>query len=200
MVDGKHISIRAPLAGSDNRRRCRRLRPAYFNSRSPCGERRTIFGSRASALAFQSALPLRGATRLPGPGGRRKAYFNPRSPCGERHPKLIRYLHIPAYFNPRSPCGERRRASRGAWRSPDFNPRSPCGERPPDDDSDVCRVVFQSALPLRGATIRASHADPFYIFQSALPLRGATRRRAFACLCLRISIRAPLAGSDRYIL
>ena len=57
------ISIRAPLAGSDNRRRCRRLRPAYFNSRSPCGERRTIFGSRASALAFQSALPLRGATR-----------------------------------------------------------------------------------------------------------------------------------------
>ena len=101
---------------------------------------------------FQSALPLRGATkhgdeaaaghvisiRAPLAGSDCKAHrlypksidFNPRSPCGERHPKLIRYLHIPAYFNPRSPCGERRRASRGAWRSPDFNPRSPCGERP----------------------------------------------------------------------
>ena len=105
------ISIRAPLAGSDNRRRCRRLRPAYFNSRSPCGERRTIFGSRASALAFHSALPLRVATTRPPGKCKTISNFNPRSPCGERHDSEIKNPNG-LDFNPRSPCGERR-ACRG---------------------------------------------------------------------------------------
>ena len=134
---------------------------------------------------------------MPGPGGRRKAYFNPRSPCGER-----------------------RRASRGAWRSPDFNPRSPCGERLTAKPTMPFFHIFQSALPLRGATdaiisytalptpisIRAPLAGSDCTsapadnkragFQSALPLRGATMYLTVMGNTFSISIRAPLAGSD----
>ena len=35
----------------------------------------------------------------------------------------------------------------------DFNPRSPCGERHLDDVSGVYPELFQSTLPVRGATL-----------------------------------------------
>ena len=108
-------------------------------------------------------------------------------------------------FNPRSPCGERLVLRRAKSSIRDFNPRSPCGER-------LCAVsvprpgeIFQSALPLRGATTRRHRQDTgdtdfnprspcgerpasirscvsALVFQSALPLRGATeeRRNRFA--------------------
>ncbi len=57
----------------------------------------------------------------------------------------------------------------------DFNPRSPCGER----------------LPYMGNQLQED-----LIFQSALPLRGATVPRRAVIHCSDISIRAPLAGSD----
>mgnify|MGYP006880057814 CR=1 FL=1 len=55
-----------------------------------------------------------------------------------------------------------------------FNPRSPCGERL----ANTARYLF----------------DP--IFQSTLPLRGATLRRTDVEQKRKISIHAPLAGSD----
>ena len=58
------ISIRAPRAGSDcspsRTRQCR----AYFNPRSPCGERPREMSMLSTLSAFQSALPVRGATNL----------------------------------------------------------------------------------------------------------------------------------------
>ena len=62
----------------------------------------------------------------------------------------------------------------GNLSSKNFNPRSPCGER----------LGNQQTMQL---------AD---IFQSTLPLRGATHRRMGKPTDLRISIHAPLAGSD----
>ncbi len=56
----------------------------------------------------------------------------------------------------------------------DFNPRSPCGERPFQNGTGVFRVLFQSTLPLRGAT--GSHNSLHSVSY--------------------ISIHAPLAGSD----
>ena len=80
-------------------------------------------------------------------------------------------------------------------------------------------TVFQSTLPLRGAT-RVEHGFEFYdaisihaplagsdavavtgsrvwaIFQSTLPLRGATGRHRHHGGVHSISIHAPLAGSD----
>ena len=58
------ISIRAPLAGSDFRTDSKvHIVSAYFNPRSPCGERLSQSDGIARCAKFQSALPLRGATR-----------------------------------------------------------------------------------------------------------------------------------------
>ena len=79
------------------------------------------------------------------------------------------------HFNPRSPCGERlvlKRRERGT--AENFNPRSPCGER---------REARRSRLPL-------------IIFQSTLPVRGATFSQASQFSAVQISIHAPRAGSD----
>ena len=82
----EHISIHAPLAGSDLAKVLWMVIAGYFNPRSPCGERLVrkslrrvsdrisihapLAGSDQSKLTdlltmeFQSTLPLRGATRL----------------------------------------------------------------------------------------------------------------------------------------
>ena len=102
------ISIHTPHAGSD-------LYPmqsippkaTHFNPHSPCGERLHHKQNHAPYFAFQSTLPMRGATWCKSKGFQRKMHFNPHSPCGER-----RYASAnPAdkmHFNPHSPCGERR--------------------------------------------------------------------------------------------
>ena len=77
-------------------------------------------------------------------------------------------------FNPRSPYGERRRCLPESGRLGHFNPRSPYGERPVMCRFKLACARFQSTLPLRGATQTADH-------------HGAVRK---------ISIHAPLTGSD----
>ena len=65
----EEISIHAPRAGSDLPCSLCQALTAYFNPRSPCGER------------------LQGRT-----SPRSRLYFNPRSPCGERqYGVLIRF-------------------------------------------------------------------------------------------------------------
>ena len=65
-------------------------------------------------------------------------------------------------------------------------------------DSAEMSFVFQSTLPVRGATaamvllIRSTHR-----FQSTLPVRGATTVRREPPCRVQISIHAPRAGSDR---
>ena len=127
-----------------------------FNPRSPCGERLQYI------LVFWESFD----------------YFNPRSPCGERHvsPWLEEYpdgtisIHAPRAgsdmiqkkrrkkwqnFNPRSPCGERRvPAICCLSRARNFNPRSPCGERLLFFSTVLVQILFQSTLPVRGATAR----------------------------------------------
>ena len=189
----------------------------HFNPRSPCGERRLVLLLRDHATVFQSTLPVRGATEnaLAFPHA---ADFNPRSPCGERRLRPW----IPAqslHFNPRSPCGERRETHKQFRRINHFNPRSPCGER--QLTTIFCRIlaIFQSTLPVRGATrcgatIRGGGAyfnprspcgerrggSVAHInscrFQSTLPVRGATIAKALPSVMTPISIHAPRAGSD----
>ena len=57
--------------------------------------------------------------------------------------------------------------------------------------------VFQSTLPLRGATHNRLWYNHDKKFQSTLPLRGATKVCRFWDMYNLISIHAPLAGSDR---
>ena len=78
-------------------------------------------------------------------------------------------------FNPRSPCGERPENRLNLYRwAENFNPRSPCGERP-------------------RATIRLPVSA---VFQSTLPVRGATFTERLQIDNMEISIHAPRAGSD----
>ena len=58
------ISIHAPRVGSDGGGGASGSRLFDFNPRSPCGERPAELGVEASDLAFQSTLPVWGATRL----------------------------------------------------------------------------------------------------------------------------------------
>ena len=60
-----------------------------------------------------------------------------------------------------------------------FNPHSPCGERPQATESYFRTTLFQSTLPLRGATSSRRRRLRGLGFQSTLPLRGAT-----ICACV----------------
>ena len=78
------ISIHAPRAGSDSSPGKATAPPTDFNPRSPCGERRRLFGADFRAKRFQSTLPVRGATHVLQLHAHYTPNFNPRSPCGER--------------------------------------------------------------------------------------------------------------------
>ena len=107
IILGIHISIHAPRGGSDLGAAAPLTDQADFNPRSPWGERPcrlglwtepvliSIHAPRGGSdsisttlflpiLAFQSTLPVGGATRKPIPGRRLDKDFNPRSPWGER--------------------------------------------------------------------------------------------------------------------
>ena len=130
----------------------------HFNPRSPCGERPPWRQTHRANNKFQSTLPVRGATIWLAFHSATAAYFNPRSPCGERRQSRTRCGNCRTNFNPRSPCGERR--------------------------VEVVPVkffeIFQSTLPVRGATETAGdNIIPRVEFQSTLPVRGATNNREY---------------------
>ena len=146
------ISIHAPLTGSDgmafkltsssqnfNPRspygerhsyRTSFFWTAYFNPRSPYGERRHVYPSIFTTCGFQSTLPLRGATK--------KAL------------KLTGQLCISIHA-PLTGSDKWTNAASGIWSY--FNPRSPYGERLGMCPDTFYRKIFQSTLPLRGATL-----------------------------------------------
>ena len=104
-------------------------------------------------------------------------HFNPRSPCGERR--------ISAMVMPSPPSISIHAPRAGSDRGyiiydvfvEDFNPRSPCGERRPRPLSVPMCSLFQSTLPVRGATrsVRCC-SSASNAFQSTLPVRGATSK------------------------
>ena len=216
------ISIHAPCTGSDPIA-TRRVSPyLYFNPRSLYGERLGTTGQKAEETPFQSTLPVRGATladvRVNVHGGD----FNPRSLYGERRGAIkifndaiefqstlpvrgatarTRFVLFTAHhFNPRSLYGERpgRRADLCPAKR-DFNPRSLYGERRIDSALMVTTPVFQSTLPVRGATgspcgrlCAAGHFNPRSLYGER---RNGNNGGGFFG---NISIHAPCTGSDVY--
>ena len=61
---GSVISIHAPRAGSDWTNANSTHYNRHFNPRSPCGERQLARLCPEGDIAFQSTLPVRGATRV----------------------------------------------------------------------------------------------------------------------------------------
>ena len=189
------ISIHAPRVGSDRQPAPGSDRELYFNPRSPCGERRLSKAWICSVTYFNPRSPCgerrRGSVCLPA-----QYNFNPRSPCGERRQLFHRHsglcgisIHAPRVGSdltgPGSqlPAGISIHAPRvgsdglsNHRRAPPvyFNPRSPCGERPEAQAKALCIALFQSTLPVWGATGRPS----------TYHLRSV------------ISIHAPRVGSD----
>ena len=149
MISDIHRGIKfqsaLPLRGATAGKACNGTPPSNFNPRSPCGERQLgaccglvreisirapLAGSdtsgtqRLSFGRFQSALPLRGATKVY-ISSTTLVNFNPRSPCGERPPCRPCTSSRLRYFNPRSPCGERRDEQRQRKSKVDISIRAP---------------------------------------------------------------------------
>ena len=80
--------------------------------------------------------------------------------------------------------------------STDFNPHSPCGERLTRLPVILATIIFQSTLPMRGATPALRSAVSKLLFQSTLPMRGATQADKLLLVSGAISIHTPHAGSD----
>ena len=170
---------------------------AYFNPRSPRGERLRLWANVRSAQRFQSTLPARGAT-----GGVYKT-DDPRNisiHAPREGSDCIRIVNTCScvLFQSTLPA---RGATRDALPYPlwigDFNPRSPRGER----RLEVLRLSLMAAISIH-APREGSDASFSVIpstswrFQSTLPARGATKviGRCGAVIC--ISIHAPREGSD----
>ena len=190
------ISIHAPRGGSDRQRHTTADGRPDFNPRSPWGERQKLRALREAKGIFQSTLPVGGATTL------------------FRIPILRLSISIHA---PRG--GSDAEVHGPARQVPDFNPRSPWGERR-GDPADVRRHgIFQSTLPVGGATRKAGktgagcgHFNPRspwgerpqrlsaagspFPFQSTLPVGGATKWVLKRLCAQYISIHAPRGGSD----
>ena len=79
---------------------------------------------------------------------------------------------------------------------PNFNSRSPCRERPLVAGKEMLLLLFQSTLPLRGATTIVELVSGLILFQPTLPMRGATQRHQDPYGSHQISTHAPHAGSD----
>ena len=171
---GISISIHAPLAGSDPGILAQRCGRRDFNPRSPRGERRTPRKSCRTPPAISIHAPLAGSD------GQSRVIV------------------------PETMIFQSTLPSRGATAASapdhepiqDFNPRSPRGERRPVSRISVDSGQFQSTLPSRGATPLFQLDIAPDQFQSTLPSRGATSEPGAMRSGPKISIHAPLAGSD----
>ena len=106
------------------------------------------------AWLFQSTLPLRGATVALRRDGVIQEHFNPHSPCGERLQQIL-------------------------------------------DKANALLISIHT--PLAGSDFSWAEWTPnTTLFQSTLPLRGATEVPAVCGVGDFISIHTPLAGSDIY--
>ena len=221
-------------------RLCRLL--SNFNPHSPCGERRrvdggvdvlpvisihtplagsddSVSGSLLSSIAFQSTLPLRGATTSSTNTRAMTDYFNPHSPCGERHSiranapcsRIFQStlplrgatdpptLDIKPYrFQSTLPLRGATSTSGGSIHSRiNFNPHSPCGERQKNKYVVQVQSNFNPHSPCGERRANTQSMAYRSRFQSTLPLRGATESYGHEQFHVLISIHTPLAGSDR---
>ena len=125
------ISIHTPHAGSDPRYLYFLFDTGLFQSTLPM---RGATGDREwfeIICQFQSTLPMRGATWIRSEMGRAGEDFNPHSPCGERHGIVYGFPHF-LEISIHTPHA-------GSDLVPDSTRNHFC--------------LFQSTLPMRGATI-----------------------------------------------
>ncbi len=150
------ISIHAPHAGSDPQplyyadRRLISIHAPHAGSDIDTGEK------RGCPAAFQSTLPMRGATSCVISAQTSGSYFNPRSPCGERRDAADTSM-LAVKISIHAPhAGSDAEIALLNASCKNFNPRSPCGERRALRHRRIRLWLFQSTLPMRGATTTAN--------------------------------------------
>ena len=101
------ISIHAPHTGSDGWTAYFARIPAEFQSTLPTRGATIMPTSMRLESAYFNPRSPHGERRIVRPNSRPFNYFNPRSPHGERHARNSIDYHEQLHFNPRSPHGER---------------------------------------------------------------------------------------------
>ena len=145
-----------------------------FQSTLPSQGATQWFCTMSLTLVFQSTLPSQGATRTTLTIQALIMVFQSTLPSqGATFPHLV-----------------------NLFANVDFNPRSPHRERLVPLTMAGAAYQFQSTLPSQGATKHVSDFNAELQFQSTLPSQGATNVPNGAELIKKISIHAPLTGSD----
>ena len=168
------ISIHAPRGGSDRGLHCYRRPPEDFNPRSPWGERPSVIRLLQNDDEFQSTLPVGGATKSSN-STNTSHHISIHAPRGGSDPRSLPLPRIPGDFNPRSPWGER---------------RLPPWPGPPGH-------LFQSTLPVGGAT--GGYYQPVVSSNDFNPRSPWGERPLYLGWYFHpriISIHAPRGGSD----
>ena len=142
---------------------------------------------------------MRGATRSPPSRRCTPRNFNPRAPCGARHKSVVIVNSAMIFQSTRPVRGATLLFLRLKLRRIHFNPRAPCGARPRRGTTTNSTTLFQSTRPVRGATTRKDILRHEWEFQSTRPVRGATMGQAAREADGWISIHAPRAGRDIYL-
>ena len=169
------ISIHAPRVGSDCHRLQCTLAHRHFNPRSPCGERPPSLGHSPKLCIISIHAPRVGSDFRPMFNRRLETIISIHAPrVGSDIPQLVCKasdfisIHAPRVgsdLDLSSCCSYRK----------DFNPRSPCGERLAAAREATRKNLFQSTLPVWGATVVSTNVQQ----------------------PTGISIHAPRVGSDR---
>ena len=148
---------------------------AYFNPRSPHGERRCKFIKSESITYISIHAPRTGSDVSFISLNKTNFHFNPRSPHGERH-DIVKVPHCSLYISIHAP-------------------------RTGSDQQQLIICLndreFQSTLPARGATsglMPRSSASPYFNPRSPHGERPILALRSASPL--PISIHAPRTGSD----
>ena len=146
------ISIHAPRGGSDMCDNGPKLHCIHFNPRSPWGERLTITLPYPPFPAFQSTLPVGGATAGTHDNAH-KGQISIHAPRGGERPRYFYIFSSSAPISIHAPRGGSDHSRYQSYRyHHDFNPRSPWGERLIRFLAISTLIVFQSTLPVGGAT------------------------------------------------
>ena len=167
------ISIHAPRAGSDDQELEAFNVIRDFNPRSPCGERLSSLDLVQDDSHISIHAPRAGSDSflLSYSNINRISIHAPRAGSDSIYGISSTYFLISIHA-PRA--GSDNNTPTNTTKTGDFNPRSPCGERLKLSQLLLCWYLFQSTLPVRGATWTGGSEGSLGI----------------------ISIHAPRAGSD----
>ena len=122
--------------------------------------------------------------------------FNPRSPCGERrHTKMS--TDYSGCFNPRSPCGERRTYRTFCEVAAGVSIHAPRVGSDAGEQFGIAAMYVSIHAPRVGSDCcGATIMYRAVVFQSTLPVWGATVKVRMALQVTPVSIHAPRVGSD----